>query len=144
MFQFQMGNNLGKNAVEFVGAVHSYLDGTGGFGDVAWTYGKQQVMVLTELTLLVGAAKLNYAEPLRPGKVSNYTDNEPLPPGWTDEWEQFYGLRNKTEGKHWWDPEMGEWRWHAPDSHHDTGHWDYNPWDEFNSEWQNLYPPYEE
>jgi RHS repeat-associated protein len=65
---------------------------------------------------------------------------EPLPPGHNpDTWERRPGSREGS-GEHWWDPEGGEWGWHAPDKHHPEGHWDYNPWREWNDEWQNIFP----
>jgi RHS repeat-associated protein len=63
---------------------------------------------------------------------------EPVPPGHNpDTWERREGSRNKS-GQNWWDPEGGEWHWHAPDRFHPEGHWDYNPWEEWNSEWDNV------
>ncbi len=57
-----------------------------------------------------------------------------LPDGW--EW----GPPSGDSGSDWhlWDPNGGEWRFHAPDGFHDTPHWDYNPWDQWNSPWQNV------
>jgi RHS repeat-associated protein len=64
----------------------------------------------------------------------------PKPPGLDPEtWDLGPASRDIPEN-HWWDPEGGEWRWHAADKWHDTGHWDYNPWDQWNSPWQHLYP----
>jgi RHS repeat-associated protein len=65
---------------------------------------------------------------------------EPLPPGHNpDTWERRPGSREGS-GEHWWDPEGGEWGWHAPDKHHPEGHWNYNPWRVWNDEWQNVFP----
>jgi len=61
---------------------------------------------------------------------------EHRPPGWNDNWKWQPGSRGT--GNRWWDPEGGEWRWHAPDKYHDKGHWDYNPWDKWNSPWRNV------
>jgi RHS repeat-associated protein len=62
----------------------------------------------------------------------------PKPPGWNDSWT-FEPPSGEAEGS-WrpWDPQGGEWRWHAPDKWHTQGHWDYNPWTEWNSPWQNV------
>jgi hypothetical protein len=49
-----------------------------------------------------------------------------------------YGTRG---GFNWFDEAGGEWRWHEQDSWHPVGHWDYNPWTEWNSEWQNIEVP---
>lgn len=63
---------------------------------------------------------------------------QPKPPGWNPTWEWRYPA---TKGEpRWFDPRGGEWRWHAPDKWHPNGHWDYNPWDSWNSPWQNVPP----
>ncbi len=67
--------------------------------------------------------------------------NYPKPPGWTSEW--VWRFPSKTSSKatpRWFDPKGGEWRWHAPDRFHPKGHWDYNPWDQWNTKWQNVNP----
>lgn len=64
--------------------------------------------------------------------------DEPLPPGWNENWRRGYGTRQDSETERWFDENGGEWRWHAPDKWHPEGHWDYNPWTEWNSPWQNL------
>ncbi len=63
----------------------------------------------------------------------------PLPPGWNDKWEWRYpeGER-RVKSPRWFDPESGEWRWHPPDKYHPEGHWDYNPWREWNDKWRNV------
>ncbi len=60
---------------------------------------------------------------------------EPQPPGYDpDTWEK--GPRSgERQGESYWDPEGGEWHWHPRDRHHDP-HWDYNPWDHWNSPWE--------
>jgi RHS repeat-associated protein len=65
---------------------------------------------------------------------------QPKPPGWTPEWQWRYPEHNIGGTRRWFDPKGGEWRWHAPDSYHPQGHWDYNPWDQWNSPWRNLDP----
>jgi hypothetical protein len=60
---------------------------------------------------------------------------KPLPPGWTEEWQQMYGTRG---GYHWFDAQGGEWRLHPADDFHPDTHWDYNPWTEWNSPWQKV------
>jgi hypothetical protein len=65
---------------------------------------------------------------------------EPLPPGYNSNWSKMWGTREGATKPHWFDPQGGEWRWHAPDDWHGTGHWDYNPWTQWNSPWQNVYP----
>jgi RHS repeat-associated protein len=66
---------------------------------------------------------------------------QPLPPGWTEEWELGPATRS-NEPDSWWDPDGGEWNWQDPDSWHDEGHWNYNPWDHASSPWQNIYLPF--
>jgi hypothetical protein len=63
----------------------------------------------------------------------------PRPRGWNENWESFPGTRKKA-GAHWFDQQGGEWRWHGPDKYHPNGHWDYNPWTEWNSPWVNVDP----
>jgi len=65
--------------------------------------------------------------------------NQPRPPGWNRSWQWRYGERtNPNAGRRWFDPNGGEWRWHAADRYHPEGHWDYNPWNQWNSPWQNV------
>ena len=60
------------------------------------------------------------------------------PPGWNDSW-QFEPPSGETCGSwRWWDTDGGEWRFHEPDQWHLEPHWDYNPWDAWNSPWQNV------
>ncbi|MFZ0819218.1 MAG: RHS repeat-associated core domain-containing protein [Candidatus Acidiferrales bacterium] len=65
------------------------------------------------------------------------------PPGWNENWEWRYpeSEGGSPSSPRWFDENGGEWRWHAPDDWHTDGHWDYNPWTEWNSKWQNIYPP---
>jgi RHS repeat-associated protein len=64
----------------------------------------------------------------------------PRPPGFNpDTWQSGPASRD-ISGLHWYDPGGGEWRWHAPDRWHPVGHWDHNPWDQWNSPWQHVYP----
>jgi RHS repeat-associated protein len=62
----------------------------------------------------------------------------PKPPDWTTEWEWRYPEGVRPTSPRWFDPQGGEWRWHAPDKWHPDGHWDYNPWTEWNSPWRNV------
>jgi len=64
------------------------------------------------------------------------------PSGWTSEWQWRYPEpSNIKDSPRWFDPKGGEWRWHESDKYHPEGHWDYNPWDKWNSEWQNIDVP---
>jgi RHS repeat-associated protein len=65
---------------------------------------------------------------------------QPKPPGWTPEWQWRYPEHNIGGKPRYFDPNHGEWRWHAPDKYHPQGHWDYNPWDQWNSPWRNVPP----
>lgn len=60
---------------------------------------------------------------------------KPKPPGWTPGWEEGLSSRAGLDTS-WWDPNGGEWRWHAPDKWHPEGHWDHNPWTDWNSPWE--------
>jgi RHS repeat-associated protein len=62
----------------------------------------------------------------------------PKPPGWSPSWEWRHPEGTSPSEPRWFDPEGGEWRWHSPDKWHDDGHWDHNPWDEWNSPWRNV------
>ncbi len=63
---------------------------------------------------------------------------EPTPPGYDPEtWTKGPASRPKEPNENYYDPEGGEWHYHAPDRHHDVPHWDYKrlpgklaPWDE--------------
>ena len=64
----------------------------------------------------------------------------PKPQKWDESWE--WGPASGEEYApqwRWWDPKGGEWRYHGRDKYH-TGdaHWDYNPWDQWNSQWNNV------
>ncbi|MBT9333395.1 hypothetical protein, partial [Paracidobacterium acidisoli] len=61
---------------------------------------------------------------------------ESLPPGWTAEWEQMYSPARG--GYNWFDTEGGEWNLHQVDSWHSVEHWNYNPWNSWNSQWLNV------
>jgi hypothetical protein len=67
--------------------------------------------------------------------------NDPLPPGWNDGWLRMPASRLHLQEWHWYDPAGGEWRWHAPDKYHSTGHWDYQQGRTWNDPWQHIYPP---
>ena len=86
--------------------------------------------------VLFGSAVLSILK--NPSPPSDY----PKPPNWNENWEWRYpeGPSTKPSNPRWFDPSGGEWRYHAPDKYHDTPHWDYNPWDSWNSGWQNIYP----
>lgn len=85
--------------------------------------------------LLVGLV----ADPPMPAPDSlDPCPEEPLPPGWNEDWELEWGSRDKSKARHWWDENGGEWRWHGPDEYHPQGHWDYNPWRTWSDEWTNV------
>jgi RHS repeat-associated protein len=66
--------------------------------------------------------------------------SQPKPPGWTQEWQWRQPESLRPTEPRWFDPKGGEWRWHEPDKWHDKGHWDYNPWDQWNTPWRNIFP----
>ena len=64
-----------------------------------------------------------------------------IPPGWTPDWQYEISSRSSSGqpgGKSWWDPNGGEWHYHDTDPWHPDPHWDFNPWSEWNSPWQNV------
>lgn len=62
--------------------------------------------------------------------------NQSTPPGWNDQWE----YRPNSDGNYrWHDPNGGEWRRHDQDRWHPAPHWDYNPWKQWNSPWENRH-----
>jgi RHS repeat-associated protein len=88
------------------------------------------VAALGSAFLTARAAYSTWDEPTPPPGAS-----QPMPPGWNSNWTQMNGTRG---GYNWFDENGGEWRWHAPDSWHSLGHWDYNPWTDWNAPWQNV------
>jgi RHS repeat-associated protein len=62
----------------------------------------------------------------------------PIPPGWNNTWTTDYGTKTGDSGLRYRDPNGGEWRWHPSDKYHPSGHWDYNPWNTWNDNWQNI------
>lgn len=61
------------------------------------------------------------------------------PPGFDPQTYQWREASRSIPEKHWWDPAGGEWRYHGADKWHEP-HWDYNPWSQWNSPWQHIYP----
>ena len=63
---------------------------------------------------------------------------DPTPPGYDPEtWTKGSASRAKEPDENYYDPEGGEWHYHAPDRHHEVPHWDYKrlpgklaPWEE--------------
>ncbi len=64
--------------------------------------------------------------------------NCPKPPGWNDKWKWGAPTGEKEGDWRWFDPDGGEWRRHDKDKWHPDPHWDYNPWDNWNSPWRNI------
>ncbi len=64
---------------------------------------------------------------------------EPTPPGYDPEtWTRGPASRAKEPGENYYDPEGGEWHYHAPDDRHETPHWDYKPPQPWNAEWERV------
>ena len=62
------------------------------------------------------------------------------PPGYDPEtWTKGPASRPSDPGENFYDPEGGEWRWHAPDKYHPEGHWDYKGTGKY-APWENIYP----
>ena len=92
----------------------------------------------------IGATALTLGGGLAGGAADGAADagasEAAKPPGFDpDTWTQMPGTRVGT-GLHWWDPDGGEWGWQDADQYHAAGHWNYNPWTQWNSPWQNIYP----
>jgi RHS repeat-associated protein len=65
----------------------------------------------------------------------------PTPPGYDPTnpgWRYGYPEGPTIQSPRYFDPKGGEWRFHPPDRWHPAPHWDYNPWDQWNSPWQNV------
>jgi hypothetical protein len=83
------------------------------------------------------AANINAADKF----LQNKKCNQPKPPGWKPDWERGISSRSNTGqpgGESWWDPNGGEYHYHDVDPWHPVAHWDYNPWNQWNSPWQNI------
>ena len=62
----------------------------------------------------------------------------PKPPGYdAATWDYRTSSRITSNDKSYWDPQGGEWQLHKPDPWHSEPHWNYNPWNSWNSAWQN-------
>jgi hypothetical protein len=79
--------------------------------------------------------RIGVARPV--GKCANLR-GVPKPPGWNTQWSWESPSGEAPGIRRWWDPDGGEWRYHSPDKWHPNGHWDYNPWDTWNSPWRNT------
>jgi RHS repeat-associated protein len=72
------------------------------------------------------------------GQSENVCGNKP--PGYDPEtWTKGPASRAKEPDENFYDPDGGEWHWHAPDRWHD-GHWDYKPGEPWNAEWEKVFP----
>jgi YD repeat-containing protein len=60
------------------------------------------------------------------------------PPGWNENWQWRYPEGDSPSSPRWFDENGGEWRYHDADQYHPSAHWDYNPWSQWNSPWQNV------
>ena len=116
------------------GNAQAYLNGKG----VGFYWGVSNYVAIAGYggwRLIVGPAAVN-------PNSSNYfgqfdSSRYPSPPGWNPGWK--WGPPSTGEGTwRWFDPAGGEWRRHFVDSWHAIEHWDYNPWTNWNSPWQNI------
>src|SRR6266566_476864 len=89
-------------------------------------------------SFLIAAAIVGTAAAVRGGLTAcvRFLRGEPEPPGFDPATWEKNGATRDVPGKHFWDPDNGEWRYHPSDPHHPDAHWDYNPWDQWNSPWQ--------
>jgi hypothetical protein len=92
------------------------------------------------LTLAPGGIAAREGLAARAGGIAATMPEYPKPPGWTADWDWRYPEGTAKSSPRWFDPNGGEWRWHAPDRWHSEGHWDHNPWTQWNSKWENHYP----
>ena len=93
----------------------------------------------TRAALAGAAAAATAAGSLIIGEMSERTNpTGPKPPGWNDNWEWRHPEGNSESSPRWFDEDGGEWRYHDVDPWHNAPHWDYNPWDEWNSPWRNI------
>ena len=76
-----------------------------------------------------------------PDTAGSAAASQPLPPGWNKNWEWGPPSGRADGSNRWFYEDGGEWRYHDVDPWHDTPHWDYNPWDQWNSPWQNVPVP---
>jgi RHS repeat-associated protein len=80
--------------------------------------------------------------PIPPGYIGMPPPDpgQPLPPGHGPDWDWRYPEKpgKGSDSPRWFDPGGGEWRYHDTDPWHPDPHWDYNPWDEWNSKWRNV------
>ena len=72
---------------------------------------------------------------LEPFRLPPPPSVQPKPPSWSPDWE-WKCPEGRTTNPRWFDPKGGEWRYHEDQRH--VPHWDYNPWDRWNSPWKNL------
>jgi RHS repeat-associated protein len=88
--------------------------------------------------LLIGPLLPWWPAPLSPPA------NEPRPPGWDPDWPY---VPRETPGDpdlprnnpRYQDPNGPQWRW-DPGHRNIPPHWDYNPWEHWNSPYQRIYP----
>ena len=74
------------------------------------------------------------------GENACIAGEELIPPGYNpDTWTKAPASRPSDSGENIYDPEGGEWRWHAPDKYHPKGHWDHKGPGKF-APWENIYP----
>jgi RHS repeat-associated protein len=86
----------------------------------------------------VGTEELD--EPANQGAAAGEEGCGNTPPGYNpDTWTRGPASRPSDPGENFFDPEGGEWRWHAPDKYHPEGHWDYKGPGKF-APWENIYP----
>lgn len=93
------------------------------------------ISTITESNGDEGEAELKAKEAERDEQACAQT-----PPGYDPEtWTKGPASRPSDPGENFYDPEGGEWRWHAPDKYHPEAHWDYKAPGK-NTPWINVDP----
>ncbi len=121
-----------------VGGAHDFVIGAQADLDAGLGGDARRGLIGVGKSFLIAAAIVGTAAAVRGGLTAcvRFLRGEPEPPGFDPATWEKNGATRDVPGKHFWDPDNGEWRYHPSDPHHPDAHWDYNPWDQWNSPWQ--------
>ena len=119
--------------------MRSYGNGPLGGKACSDAYGAIPMALIPPFGFGAGTASKTLSKDVARGTVKNVERSavdDLVPPGHDPAtWTRDYGTREGTTDLRWRDPAGGEWRMHS-DARHEP-HWDYNPWNVWNSPWQN-------